>query len=82
MIKRLRDYNIKDKTLSIIKYLILNKKYNVIYFYILLEKIKSKIIRIILIYEVKNDRKAIFINIRDNIFLGYMDGYYRYKEEI
>ena len=82
MIKRLRDYNIKDKTLSIIKYLILNKKYNVIYFYILLEKIKSKIIRIILIYEVKNDRKAIFINIRDNIFLCYMDGYYRYKEEI
>lgn len=45
MIGRLKDYNIKDKNLSIIKYLMLNKKYNVLYFYILLEKIKSKVIR-------------------------------------
>lgn len=45
MIKRLRDYNIKDKKLSVIKYLIFNKKYNILYFYILLEKIKSKVIR-------------------------------------
>lgn len=45
MIKRLKAYNIRDKNLSIIKYLILNKKYNMIYFYTLLEKIKSKVIR-------------------------------------
>lgn len=45
IIKGLKDYTIKDKNLSIIKYLILNKKYNIVYFYILLEKIKSKVIR-------------------------------------
>lgn len=45
LVKRLKDYNIKDNNLSIIKYLILNKRYNIIYFYILLEKIKSKLIR-------------------------------------
>lgn len=45
IIKQVKDYNIKDKDLSIIKYLILNKRYNVLYFYILLEKIKSKLIR-------------------------------------
>ena len=45
IVKRLKDYNIKDNNLAIIKYLILNKRYNVIYLYILLEKIKSKLIR-------------------------------------
>lgn len=45
MVKQLKDYNIKDNNLAIIKYLILNKRYNVIYLYILLEKIKSKLIR-------------------------------------
>lgn len=46
MIKRLKDYNIKNKNLNIIKYLMLNKKYNVVYLYILIVgKIKLKLIK-------------------------------------
>ena len=40
IVKRLEIYNIKDKGLDIIKYLTFNKRYN----YILLEKIKLKLI--------------------------------------
>lgn len=44
ILKRIEDYNIKDKNISIIKYLILNKRYNILYIYILLKKIKLKLI--------------------------------------
>lgn len=49
ILKKIGDYNDIDmgsKKLNIIKYLILNKKYNVLYLYILLNKIKMKVINI------------------------------------
>lgn len=48
ILKKFSSYNNIDmgsKKLNIIKYLILNKKYNILYFCILLEKIKLKLIK-------------------------------------
>lgn len=46
ILKMLGNYNdINSKKLSFIKYLILNKKYNALYFYMILERIRSKLIK-------------------------------------